>query len=371
MIASFALLIAVVGCLYLLGAAAAARLRSVPAPGTPFPAVTILKPLNGDEPRLFENLSSFCIQDYPAPIQVICGVQDPRDAAIDVVERLKAEFPGADIHLVVDRTTHGANLKVANLINMMRHARHDGIVLADSDISVEPRYLRTLMATLAAPGVGAVTCFYNGVAAAGFWSKLSALAVDAHFLPNALVGLRTGLANPCFGSTIALTRQRLAEIGGFAAFADHLADDYAMGDAVRACGQRVEVSTMLVAHGCAESSFPELWSHELRWARTIRAVDSLGYAGSLVTHPLAWALIAAVTGAPEFGGALAALAIACRIVLLRAVSRTFELAPPPYWLLPARDLLSFAVFVWSFCGTDLTWRGRSYRMQADGRLTAE
>jgi ceramide glucosyltransferase len=370
-IAAVFLLVAALGCFYLLCAAASASLRSAPAVETPFLPVTILKPLKGDEPGLYENLASFCRQDYPAAVQIVCGVQDPRDPAIRVVERLQAQFPGADIQLVVDRTAHGANLKVANLINMARHIRHDHIVLADSDIGVEPRYLRRLAGSLAAPGVGAVTCFYHGVAAAGFWSKLSALAVDAHFLPNALVGLATGLAKPCFGSTIALTRETLREIGGFEAFADHLADDYAMGDAVRAVGRRVEVSRMLVAHSCTESSFPDLWRHEVRWARTIRAVDSLGYAGSLVTHPLAWALAAAVTGAPELGCSLAALAIACRIVLLRAVTRTFRLPPPPYWLAPARDLLSFAVFVWSFCGANLTWRGRSYRMHADGRLTAE
>lgn len=371
MIASLFLLIAAVGCLYLLAAAAGAYRKSAPAEAASCPAVTILKPLYGDEPRLFENLASFCDQDYPAPIQIICGVHDSRDAAIGVVGRLKAAFPNADIQLVVDRTPHGANLKVANLINMVRHARHDQLVLADSDIGVEPHYLKTLMAALAAPGVGAVTCFYNGVGAAGFWSKLSGLAIDAHFLPNALVGLATGLAKPCFGSTIALSRALLTEIGGFEAFADQLADDYALGDAVRASGRRVEVSNMLVAHSCAESSFSELWDHEVRWARTIRGVDAIGYAGSLVTHPLAWALAAAATGAPELGCGLAALAMACRIVLLRVVARTFRLAAPPYWLLPARDLLSFVVFVWSFCGTDLTWRGRSYHMQADGRLTAE
>jgi ceramide glucosyltransferase len=365
------IVIAAVGCFYLLLAALATPPARPPAAASAAPAVTVLKPLNGDEPQLFENLASLCLQDYAGPVQIICGVQNPKDPAIDVVERLAATFPGADIQLVVDRTQHGANLKVANLINMARHVRHDCIVLADSDIGVERNYLETLTAELAQPGVGAVTCFYNGVGAAGFWSTLSALQVNAHFLPNALVGLRSGLARPCFGSTIALTRQVLAEIGGFEAFADHLADDYAMGDAVRAAGLTVVTAPMLVAHNCAESSFPDLWGHELRWARTIRNVDSVGYAGLLVTHPFAWALIAAATGAPTAGAALAGLAIACRIMLLRTLTRTYKLASQIYWLAPVRDLLSFAVFVWSFFGADLTWRGRSYRMQANGRLTAD
>ena len=370
---SLFLVIAAVGCLYALGAAVAARPPRIDKarPATSPPAVTILKPLNGAEPLLFENLASLCVQDYPAPVQIICGVQDPQDAAIAAFQRLKARFSNHDLQLVVDPTPHGANLKVANLINMMRHARYDCLVLADSDIGVGPRYLAQVTAALADPSVGCVTCLYNGQGAAGVWSTLSALAIDAHFLPNVLVGLRTGLAKPCFGSTIALTRQRLAEIGGFEAFVNRLADDYAMGDALRAGGLRVVTSDMLVAHSCAESSFLELWRHELRWARTIYSVDPVGYAGSAITHPLGWAVLAAATGAPIQGLAAAALAIACRMVLLSSLTRNFGLVAPPYWLLPVRDLLSFVVFVWSFFGTGLTWRGRSYHVRTDGALAAD
>ena len=373
MIAAIFLVIAVAGCLYLIGAAVAVALpRSRPAQSAaPLPAVTILKPLHGAEPGLYENLASFCAQDYPASVQMICGVQDPQDPAIAAVERLKASFPDRDLQLVVDPAPHGANHKIANLINMMRHARYDCIILADSDIGVGPHYLRQVTAALEGADAGGVTCLYHGVAAAGFWSRLSALAIDAHFLPNVLVGLRTGLAKPCFGSTIALTRQRLAEIGGFEAFADRLADDYAIGDALRARGLRVEAPDMLVAHSCCESSLAELWRHELRWARTIRSVDPWGYQGSLITHPLAWALVALASGAPALGAIAAALAIACRMVLLFVVTRNFGLAAPPYWLAPPRDLLSFAVFVWSFFGRDLTWRGRRYHIGTDGALSAD
>ncbi|MBV8664564.1 MAG: bacteriohopanetetrol glucosamine biosynthesis glycosyltransferase HpnI, partial [Hyphomicrobiales bacterium] len=320
MISAVFLTVAAVGCLYLVGAAFSipSRRRLSPAAS---PAVTLLKPLHGDEPNLYHDLAALCVQDYAGPVKIVCGVQHPSDAAIGVVERLKAAFPNADIELVVDGARHGANLKVANLINMARHARHDFIVLADSDIGVERDYLKTITATLAQPGVGAVTCFYIGVGATGFWSKLSALAVNTHFLPNAAVGLRTGLAHPCFGSTIALNRETLANIGGFEAFADHLADDYAMGDAVRAAGLRVEAAPMLVAHSCAETSFADLWSHEMRWARTIRAIDPLGYAGSILTHPLPWALVAAATGAPRGGASLALIAMVIRIVLLRLATR--------------------------------------------------
>ncbi|GGC62053.1 bacteriohopanetetrol glucosamine biosynthesis glycosyltransferase HpnI [Chelatococcus reniformis] len=368
---AFAVL-AALGCLYLLYAAyaaAGARRDADASPDGPAPTVTLLKPLHGAEPGLFENLSSFCAQGYAAPVQIVCGVQDPADGAIAVVERLRAAFPHADIDLVIDPAQHGANRKVGNLINMLPLARHDCLVLADSDVGVSPDYLRRVTAALAEPGVGAVTCLYRGVAAAGIWSRLSALAIDGHFLPNVLVGLKSGLARPCLGSTIALSRARLTAIGGLAGFADQLADDYAIGAALRAKGLRVAVPNFAVRHSCTEGSLADLWRHELRWARTIRQIEPGGHLGSLVTHPLGWALLAAVTGAPTVGAALAVGAICCRMVLLRMLARRFGTdAAPPLWLVPPRDVLSFAVFAWSFCGRTLTWRGRSYQLRGDGSL---
>jgi ceramide glucosyltransferase len=368
--AAFAVL-AALGCLYLLYAAyaVASAPRDVrPPPDRPAPAVTLLKPLHGAEPGLFENLSSFCAQDYAAPVQIVCGVQDRNDGAIAVVERLRAAFPHADIHLVVEPAQHGANPKVGNLINMLPLARHDCLVLADSDIGVAPDYLTRVTAALAEPNVGAVTCLYRGVAAAGPWSRLSALAIDGHFLPNVMVGLKIGLARPCFGSTIALSRARLSAIGGLEALADQLADDYAIGAALRAKGLRVAVPAFAVRHSCTEVSLAELWRHELRWARTIRQIEPGGHLGSLVTHPLGWALLAVVTGAPAIGAALAVGAICGRMALLRVLARRFGTDAAPLWLVPARDVLSFAVFAWSFSGRALTWRGQSYQLRHDGSL---
>ena len=274
------LVLACVGCLYLVYAAiVAATFSPEAAPKSPVPTpVTLLKPLKGDEPALLRNLASFCAQDYPAPIQIVFGVQAANDAAIPVVHRLEADFPDRDVRLVVEPAAHGANRKISNLINMAPAARHACLVLSDSDIAAPSDYLLRVAAALAEPGVGGVTCLYHGVAVAGFWSQLSALAIDAHFLPNVLVGLRLGLATPCFGSTIALRRSHLDAIGGFAAFADVLADDYAIGAALRAKGLRIAIPRFLVGHTCAESSLTELWRHELRWARTIRTVDLKGHA---------------------------------------------------------------------------------------------
>ena len=248
---------------------------------------------------------------------------------------------------------------------------HGCVVLADSDIEAPKDYLRRVAAALDKPGVGAVTCLYHGVPVGGLWSKLAALAIDAHFLPAVLVGLRLGMATPCFGSTIALRRSEFDAIGGFAPFADVLADDYAIGAALRAKGLKVVIPNFLVGHCCVETSLAEVWRHELRWARTIRTVDPWGHAGATVTHPFAFALLAAATGAPLQGLTLAVLAAIGRIVLLYVTARRHGLPSPAYWLVPLRDLISFAIFAWSICGQDLTWRGERYRVLGNGVLTTD
>jgi ceramide glucosyltransferase len=369
--------VAVGGCAYLIAATVLvrrfARDRASPIP-VGAPAVTILKPLHGDEPGLFDNLRSFCTQDYRGDIQIVFGVQDPHDGAIAVVERLRKLQPGGDVDLVIDTSAHGVNRKVSNLVNMAPRIRHEIIVLADSDMRVEPDYLSRVIAALEEPGVAAVTCLYYGVAITGTWARLGALLINAHFLPSVVVGLALGRARPCFGSTIALRREALAEIGGFKPFADCLADDYAIGAALRTRGCTIAIPRFAIAHICTEMSLRDLWRHQLRWARTVRSIDPSGYAGSLVSHALAWALIAALLGAGSTAALPAVLiamaAIACRMAPLRQVEHAYALPPQTYGLLPACDLLSFAVFVISFLNWEVSWKGRRLRMVA-GAWTAD
>ncbi|WP_336488561.1 bacteriohopanetetrol glucosamine biosynthesis glycosyltransferase HpnI [Methylobacterium nigriterrae] len=372
------LVLAVAGCGYgLLAAYLAGRLvsRVAPRPSDEdlVPSVTLLKPLCGMEPNLYENLASFCGQDYAGPVQVVFGVQNAADPAIAVVRRLEAAFPALRIDLVVDARQHGSNRKVSNLINMSAMIAHDLVVLADSDMVVKPDYLARIVAELSVPGVSGVTCLYHGVPAhRGIHAHLSALAIDVQFLPNVVVGTALGLAKPCFGSTIAFTRAALAEIGGFEAFKDDLADDYAIGEALRAGGRQVAIPTFSIGHTCVDTELSGLWRHELRWNRTIRNVDPAGYAGSLVTHAFPLALIGALLpGAGHSALAVAALALACRIVLCLRLERAFGLEPHAYWLLPIRDILSFANFTWSFVSGAVTWKGHDYRVVADGTLIPE
>ena len=372
------LVLALAGCVYgLLAAFLAGRFAARAAPSLPAeaprPSVTMLKPLCGTEPNLYENLASFCGQVYAGPIQIVFGVQNASDPAIGVVRRLEAAFPALRIDLVIDARQHGSNRKVSNLINMSDLIAHDLVVLADSDMVVKPDYLERIVAELSVPGVNGVTCLYHGVPAhRGLHAHLSALAIDVQFLPNVVIGTALGLAKPCFGSTIAFTRKALGEIGGFQSFKDDLADDYAIGEALRANGQRVAIPSFTIGHTCVDTELSGLWRHELRWNRTIRNVDPAGYAGSIVTPAFPLALISALMpGAGHSALAVAALALACRIVLCVRLERAFGLEPHAYWLLPIRDILSFTNFSWSFVSGAVTWKGHDYRVVADGTLIPE
>jgi ceramide glucosyltransferase len=364
---------AAIGCIYALAAAALMpRLRdAATAPGASSPGVTILKPLRGAESSLADNLRSFCDQHYDSPVQLLFGVEDEGDPAAVIARALAVEYPWRDIALVAGSASLSANPKVATLMALEPCIRHEVVVLADSDINVPPNYLTRIVSALQGPDVGLVTCLYRGAPGAGVWARLAAMAIDHHFLPSVIVGVRLGLARPCFGSTIALRRDTLAAIGGFRAFADHLADDHAIGEAVRAMGMRVTIPDFVVAHTCSERTAHELVSHELRWARTIRALNPSGYAASVITYPLPFALAGYVLlGGSATGGVAVAAALASRLVLAVRVDHTLGLAARRWWLGPVRDLVSFAVFAASFFVRTVTWRGRRYRVRADATVAA-
>jgi ceramide glucosyltransferase len=338
-----------------------------PAP----PPVTILKPVHGDDAELYENLKSFCCQDHPA-FQVVFGAGDAGDPAVAVVRRLMAELPQADLDLVIDDRLHGANRKIGNLINMLPRARHDLLVIADSDMRVGPDYLGTVVAPLLDPAVGLVTCLYAGRPMPGVWSRLGALFINHGFLPGVLVGQSIGARGGCFGATMALRRATLARVGGLATLADTLADDYALGQAVRRLGLAVVLSPYVVDAVVHEPGCDDLFRHELRWGRTIRSVAPAGFAASAVTHAVPLALAAVlVSGGGAIALAALTVAAAARVRLGRVTDRALGLAPSPIWLMAMRDGLSLAVLVASFCGRKITWRGQALRIAAGGRLVAD
>ena len=367
------LALAALGSLYMVMAARSVRRFFAAAPMPPMrsEAVTILKPLHGDEPRLADNLASFLAQYHSGPIQLLCGVQRADDPAIAAVEGLRALHPDTRIDLVVDPTLFGANRKISNLINMTSAMAHEVVVLSDSDIAVAPDYLARLLAALDEPGVGAATCLYRGRGDASFWSRFGAAGLSYQFLPNAVFASARGLGDACMGSTIALRRDTLNRIGGFARFADILADDHAIGQAVRALGLRVVIPPMLVTHGSDETGFGALWRHELRWAATVRSITpAAAYAGSLITIPLPLALIGMIAH-PLAGLALAIVAMMARLMVARRIDAVAGTPTASHWLLPARDLLSFAIFVTSFVARSVDWRGARLTMGQGGRIAPE
>jgi ceramide glucosyltransferase len=245
------LLVAFVGAGYTLAAAIVARrlVSSEPIESAlPLPAITILKPLHGADNELEAALTSLVLQDYPAPVQIVFGMHDPADAALVVVEKIRKRFPDRDISVVVNPRLHGANKKISNLVNMMRLVKHDLLVVADSDIVVPSGYLRAAATDLLQPNVGVVSCLYEGAGTRNLWSRLQAMGINYHFLPNAEFGIVAGLAKPCFGCSIAIRRTMLDQIGGFTAFADCLAEDYEIGRAIRDKGYDISYAPVLVTH---------------------------------------------------------------------------------------------------------------------------
>ena len=332
------------------------------------PSVTLLKPLYGAEPRLAANLGGFLNQDYGGSCQIVCGVSAGDDGAIGAVETLRATS-NADIALVVDGVRHGSNAKISNLVNMMAAAKHDVLVVSDSDIAVGPDYLARVVGALALPGIGAVTCLYHGRGDAGGWSKLAAQGISYGFLPAVVVGLRLGLAEPCMGSTIALRRETLDAIGGFEAFADILADDHAIGVAVRVPGLHVAVPPFTVAHGCVDPSLRALVRHELRWNVTIRRLDPFGYLGHGLVNPLPFAV--AATLVHPVAWPLLPVALAARALVVAAVDRVTASRAAPYWWLPARDFLTFGLFIAGFRVQSVDWRGARLKVARDGSISGQ
>jgi ceramide glucosyltransferase len=363
---------AVLGVIYTLSAVALvgrffARPKSEPSS---YPAVTIVKPLRGPELALLSNLLSFCRQDYPGKVQFLFGVSDADDPALKAVDDLRRLHPDAHITVVADARLHGPNRKVSNLLNMLPKAEHDVLVFADSDVGVAPDYLRNVVGELQRPGVGLVTCVYRGQPDPGPWPRLSAMATDYQFLPSVVIGLALGMARPCFGQTIAMSRETLGKIGGLEQFASHLAEDHAIGEAVRGLGAQVVIPPFAIAHGCVETSFPKLVSHELRWSRTIRAVDPAGHLGSLLIHPFAFAVLAVLlSGFAPWSWCIAALALASRLALKIRVDHVLRSAGGNLWLLPLWDLIALGIFAASFCSGGVTWRGTRFKVDSKGYLT--
>ena len=331
------------------------------------PPATVLKPLCGREPELYENLRTFCEQDYPA-WQIVFGVRDAQDPAVDTVRRLQAEFPHLDLQIAINPAQHGTSRKVSNLLNMMPLARHDYLVIADSDVRVRPDYLQRVIAPLLDDSVGIVTCLYLGRPRPGLWSMLGSLFINEWFIPSVRVAALLGSRSFAFGATLALRRQTLMRVGGFAAIADQLPDDYRLGELTRRLGLRTVLTEAEVETCVNEADLNGLMQHELRWLRTIRTVQPVGYALAGIT----FGLPAACLGSLLAGGSPATLAMlaitAGARLMINSEPRKSRSPLAQLWLVALNDFVGFGLWCWSFATRRVHWRRACYRVARDGTI---
>jgi ceramide glucosyltransferase len=342
------------------------------------PAVTLLKPLHGMEPRLRQNLESFFRQDYPN-FEIIFGVRHSDDPALTAVCELSRRYSQVPVKIVLSGEPQWPNAKVFNLHAMLAKASHPLLVISDSDVRVVPTYLREVTRPLLDPLVGMVTCLYRGVHTGGLWSRLEALGMSVEMTSGVLAadmleGMRFAL-----GPTMATRRDALERAGGFAGLGDYFADDYVLGNRIDAAGYRVVLSDHVIDHLVVNRSLLSSLQHQIRWAKSTRRSRPKGHVGTGLTYAMPFAvlglLVALAAGHPLLGAAIFAVGILNRLLQCVVVGWTVVRDPEVrrwFWIYPTRDLLGFVFWVASFLGSDRTmWRGALYRLQPGGRMVRE
>lgn len=334
------------------------------------PPASILKPVRGLDPQAYENFATFCRLDYPE-YELLFAVGDPRDAVIPVIEKLQRDFPGVRIRLVAGVEQLGENNKVNNLCRLVKEARYDLLVMSDSDVRVEPDYLKEVVAPFADPSVGGVTAFYRCTGGGTLAADLDMLGMYADSVPSALVARQVeGKVRFAFGWTMATTKQQLANIGGWEAMADHHSDDFELGNRIARHGKRVELMRKPVWMVFPRETLREFLSHELRWSIGLRNVRPTAYLGMVFTHGLPWAILAAAiaarAGLPWLSTAYLAAYLLLRLTMAWS-SGVWGLGDrkiaAKLWLLPLRDAIGVAVWTAGLFSSKVTWRGLKYRVK--------
>jgi ceramide glucosyltransferase len=334
------------------------------------PPLSILKPLKGVDSFAYENLASFCSQDYPA-YQVIFGAIDSRDPGLEVARRLVADFPALDIRIVADEAVIGANLKVSNLANMLGEATYPLLLISDSDIRVGPDYLCRVVQPMRDARVGVVTCLYRSIAR-GFVAMFEALGVSTDFHAGVLVARKMEGMRFALGATVLIRRAALDAFGGFKAVADYIADDYLLGNLTARAGYSVVLSDYVVEHVVDPESFLSFVHHQVRWGRSTRSARPWSYAGLIFTHGVVSSLLLLlvcrgsiygwiVLGSTWFVRLAMGWVVGCKY--LKDPSATKLL-----WLAPLRDTMSFLVWVWCLIGRTIEWRGNRFKVMRGGRM---
>ncbi|OGU13664.1 MAG: ceramide glucosyltransferase [Geobacteraceae bacterium GWC2_53_11] len=352
----------------------ASPLTPYPTPLTPHPTppVTILKPVKGMDDDSYDNFASFCSQEYPGELQLLFAVASPDDPAIPVIRQLMEDFSNHDITLTVNPALHGPNQKVSNLINAFPQAKHDIIIVCDSDISVEPDYLQSMTAHFSDPQVGLVTSLYRTSEVHGIATALEATGFTAEMIPNVLVARQLEGLTFALGASMAVRREALAAIGGFDALTSYLADDYQLGNKIHRAGWKIALDDCFVESVIKSENLMSVLSRQLRWARTMRVSRPGGYFASGITLPFPAALLATLLApSPVTGITAVTLLYGVRLGVSTLFSRRFvrdNLFPRWLWLLPLRDMFAFFTWALSFLGNTVEWRGSRFVLKPGGKI---
>ena len=349
------------------------------------PGVTILKPVKGVDADAYANFISYCKQDYPPEkLQILFGALDANDPALEYANQLKLDFPHLDIgvHTAPPDSPPGMNRKVCNLLHLLPLAKHEYLVLSDSDMRVEPDYLRRILAPfdpenqaknpLDSKQCGLVTCPYRGVEARSLAAKLESLGIGSDFIPCVLTSRALEDVSFALGSTIVIPKRILAEIGGFEPLLDQLADDFRLGNAVSKAGYKVILSDYVIEDVIGDEKFQSMWSRRLRWAKTLRVCRPAGYAGAFITHGFALSLLFLLLmgfQAPGWAALLSVLIVRVSTSLCISLFCTTDLNVLRFLvLLPVSDLLNFSLYICSYFGDSIVWRGEKFQLLSDGSL---
>ncbi|SEG20810.1 ceramide glucosyltransferase [Bryocella elongata] len=347
--------------------------KTAPAQPREFsPGVSILKPVKGLDPNMYAGLVSHCQQRYAGPFELVFGVNSLEDSAVSALARLRVEYPEVPIQLIECTERLGSNGKVSNLVQMLRAAKYEYVIVNDSDIVVGPDYLTNVLRPFAEHKVGLVTVPYFGRASDTLWSRLEALGISTDFLAGVLTarklegGISFGL-----GSTLATTKTALGTIGGFETLVNQLADDYELGARLHKAGWKIELIHEVVATSLPAYGFRGFCDHQLRWSRAVRDSRKAGYVGLCFTYVLPWALATVLaSGCSLWSVTLLSVALVMRVAVALQVGvgvlRDAQVLQD-LWLLPLRDCFGLFFWAWSYASNTIVWRGERFRLK-DGEL---
>ncbi|MEA5532646.1 bacteriohopanetetrol glucosamine biosynthesis glycosyltransferase HpnI [Crocosphaera sp. XPORK-15E] len=333
------------------------------------PPVSVLKPVRGLEKNLKRNLRTIATQDYP-DYQVIYSVQDPQDPAYPILKEIQAEFGSDRISVVISTVEVGANGKVNNLLGGMEAARHDIIIISDSDTSLQPDYIATIVNPLANPDVGCVCTPFKVTKADSWYEKLELLTMNADFMPSVMFAEVTGASNSCLGPSIAIRRSTLDKLGGLDSLADYLVEDYEIGRRVWTSGQKMVLLPYMIDAVVDLASWRNWWSHQVYWDQNTYLARPGAFIATILIRAIPFALIFALIRGDMIGLGVLIATIIIRLITaaITAQDMNDQETINSLYLLPFRDAVGLIFWGLAFTQRTVIWRGVEFKLTSHGKM---